>query len=378
MLGKLSNEVMIMKINFILPPPLRKAAGGYKVVYQYANYLSNNNDVNIYYDSRKGDNSLRVNKYVAFLLRKIICNSEPRWFNLSKKVKKKLIWEISKLYIEPADITICTSIDTMIEYNKIREENEFVVHFIQGHENWFFKEEEVNNVYKLNTVKIVVSNWLKEKVLPFSKNDVYVVKNGVDNSIFFENKLYNRKHHSIAFMYSESKLKNSQLSIEVISELKKRYDDLKVTAFSVHPRNKCIPEWVEYIEKASEREVARILNEHEVFLCTSNFEGYGLPGLEAMACGCVLVSTDCKGVMEYGINKENSLISPIKDKDSLVKNIIDVFEDDILKNKILNESRKVSCELSLNKCQRNFEEVLVYEYEKHLKEIVNKNVTNNY
>lgn len=50
-----------MNINFILPPPSAKIAGGYKIVYQYANYCSiNGMDVNIIYDCGTGKNPYRI------------------------------------------------------------------------------------------------------------------------------------------------------------------------------------------------------------------------------------------------------------------------------------------------------------------------------
>ena len=37
----------------------------------------------------------------------------------------------------------------------------------------------------------------------------------------------------------------------------------------------------------------------QVYVCTSDFEGFGLPALEAMACGCAVVSTENGGVPAF-------------------------------------------------------------------------------
>lgn len=49
----------------------------------------------------------------------------------------------------------------------------------------------------------------------------------------------------------------------------------------------------------TQREVAELLRGVDIFVETSDFQGFGLTGAEAMACGVPLVSTDTKGVHAY-------------------------------------------------------------------------------
>jgi glycosyltransferase involved in cell wall biosynthesis len=57
-----------------------------------------------------------------------------------------------------------------------------------------------------------------------------------------------------------------------------------------------------------EGEVARKLKQAGVFLATALGEQFGLPALEAMAAGCVVLSVPVKGGMEYLNNGENCLV----------------------------------------------------------------------
>ena len=55
----------------------------------------------------------------------------------------------------------------------------------------------------------------------------------------------------------------------------------------------------------TENEVARVMKSCSIFLATAEHEWYGLPALEAMSAGCVVVSVPVLGGMEYlhdGIN----------------------------------------------------------------------------
>jgi glycosyltransferase involved in cell wall biosynthesis len=53
------------------------------------------------------------------------------------------------------------------------------------------------------------------------------------------------------------------------------------------------------IENLPEREVAALLGECQVFLSTSEDEGFGLPAAEAMACGCIVVGFHGGGGREF-------------------------------------------------------------------------------
>jgi glycosyltransferase involved in cell wall biosynthesis len=62
-------------------------------------------------------------------------------------------------------------------------------------------------------------------------------------------------------------------------------------------RHRGIP-WIA-IDNADEAKVANLLGESAIFLATSLYEGFGLPPLEAMACGCVVVGFHGYGGLEY-------------------------------------------------------------------------------
>lgn len=60
----------------------------------------------------------------------------------------------------------------------------------------------------------------------------------------------------------------------------------------------------------SQSEMAREYSAAEVFVVGSDFEGFGQPGLEALACGVPLVTTDNGGCREYAIDEETALVVP--------------------------------------------------------------------
>ena len=62
------------------------------------------------------------------------------------------------------------------------------------------------------------------------------------------------------------------------------------------------------IDRLRETEVARRLGSAGIFIATAEGEQFGLPALEAMAAGCLVLSVLVKGGMEYLNNDENCLV----------------------------------------------------------------------
>ncbi len=74
----------------------------------------------------------------------------------------------------------------------------------------------------------------------------------------------------------------------------------------------------------SQRQVADLVRGVDIVLEPSDFQGFGLPGLEAMASGKLLISTDNQGVHEYGQDGINCMITNDSDR---VMNIVSVVVD---------------------------------------------------
>jgi glycosyltransferase involved in cell wall biosynthesis len=87
------------------------------------------------------------------------------------------------------------------------------------------------------------------------------------------------------------------------------------------------PDWVEYHARPSDGELARLYNLTGIFVVPSRYEGWGLPGSEAMACGAALVSTDNGGVRAYAEHGRTALLAPIGDPDALATAICSLLSD---------------------------------------------------
>lgn len=118
-----------------------------------------------------------------------------------------------------------------------------------------------------------------------------IIHNAIDHAVFRPTD----KRRQIAYMPRKMKVEANFIA----GSFRRRHPDLAD-----------VP-WVE-IADMPEAEVARILGESAVFLALGRNEGFGLPPIEAMACGCLVVGFTGDGGRSFA-NPSNGLWSAPED-----------------------------------------------------------------
>ena len=92
------------------------------------------------------------------------------------------------------------------------------------------------------------------------------------------------------------------------------------------------------------------------YICTSKYEGFGLPILEAMSCGCPVISSNSSSLPEvYGDAALPFMSDSLED---LINCIEKITMNNSLKNELINKGFKQSNQFSWKKCAK--ETSLVY------------------
>ena len=325
-----------MRICFVLHGVARQPVGGYKMAFEYANRLvKENHEVLILYLNQDLLKNYSVPLVVKRKIAKILTKIEPKWFDLNKKIKKISNLDLDyKEKLGKLDVCIATSAEKTVEEVNKNLIAKTKLYLIQDYENWNISDKELIATYKLGFKNIVVAKWLKQIVDQYSPTESVLIPNAIDTSIYTETvPIQNRDNHTIALLYHESPHKGLKNAFKVLDKLKQKYPDLKVIMFGKFPKPE-LPNWITYYKGASQKKTVEIYNSVKVFLCSTIEEGFGLTGIEAMACGACLVSTDYRGVREYAVNNYNSLLSPVGDIDAQVENVIRIFENKELQKNI--------------------------------------------
>ena len=146
----------------------------------------------------------------------------------------------------------------------------------------------------------------------------------------------------------------------MIGKVQKTYDFIKVKLFGKYKRPDNLPQWIEYYENPKEEELVRkIYNKSKIFLCTSWFEGWGLPPMEAMACGCAVVTTDNGGVNDFAIADKTALVCKPKDIEAMEFLLQKLVEDDSLRVDLAENGVEYVKNFTWEKSFKKFEELLL-------------------
>lgn len=156
---------------------------------------------------------------------------------------------------------------------------------------------------------ITVSNTLVPRLQKQTEGSVWgVVPNGIDTHEYFIEPEIPR--NGIGALYNPHPNKAPENLIALLRTCHERWPEVPQRVFGTEVRPPGL-EHVDYTRLPSVAEARAIYNRSKVWLLTSRTEG--LPGvvLEAMACGCVVASTDNQGSLEILKDGENGLIVPI-------------------------------------------------------------------
>lgn len=84
--------------------------------------------------------------------------------------------------------------------------------------------------------------------------------------------------------------------------------------------------YVNFVGRKNKQEIIKILNEHNIYVMSSEIESFGIPAIEAFASGIPVVATKCLGPEEYVDDNCGKLIS-IKNPKEMADAIIEVYEN---------------------------------------------------
>jgi len=349
-----------LKICFIMNSFSLYPTGGAKMVFEYANRLSERgHEIQMLYLNHKAWKKYHLPEGLRRWLVSRVSMISPTWFPLDKKVEKLSLYD-RKLKEKTADtdVFIVTAVTTVNISRKIFKDRKFA-YFIQDYENWGVSDEYCQKTYRLGMTNIVISNWLKGIVDKYSKIPSVLVKDPIDLNVYRINTpVEERKPHAIGVLYHTRPEKGLPYAIAALKKLKEEYADLEVYMFGVPDRPKEFPEWIHYTKKATQEQTVEIYNKVSVWICATVDEGFGLTGLEAMACGDVLVSTAYTGVFEYAEDGKNALLSPLKDVNALVKNVERVFDDKDLRMNLIQKAQKSVQDFSWDIAVEKYEDAL--------------------
>jgi glycosyltransferase involved in cell wall biosynthesis len=208
---------------------------------------------------------------------------------------------------------------------------------------------------------IAVSNRLAELLKERFNADVIVVENGVDTDSFHPDPdpdLIDLKgdRRAILLLSRNDWRKGFDLARKVIESIGKTHQHLFEVWTVGESCTGIFPNTVHRdFGYVNEERLRELMSSADVFLYPSRHEGLPLMPLEAMACGCSIVTTIA---VPYAVHEENALVSQIGDSDSLKGYLRVLLEDDYLHSRLVETGKIFASNYSLAAAKQKFEAVL--------------------
>lgn len=335
-----------LNITFILP--FVNLTGGIKILFEHANrlverghrvtivypgVLFHSDDYAIINDSwrwRYIDAPLRLLKYWFFV--SVLRKTDADWFPIDRRVILKRTPDLSAHSIPDADIVIATANETADWVNTYPVQKGIKVFFCQDYEVWARPAKYVDHTLSFDMHLITIGSWQKKLFEEQFKHPVEaIIHDGVDTKRFRPARLLKRivpdEPVRVLMVYHHLAYKGMADGFYAVEEAKKAGLNVQLVLFGVHNLQADVPKGVEYHQNLQEDELPAVYQSCHVFLWPTHREGFGLPPMEAMACGLPVVGTDAGAMPDYMKDGKTGYMIPIQQPKLLVEKLIELLKN---------------------------------------------------
>lgn len=267
-------------------------------------------------------------------------NSESRWYFIADSLK--ILYKHNNFdLISTQDPFISGLVGVIAKFLWRKKLN------IQLHNDFFdapyFRQENLQNYIffwlgKFNLLFADSIRVVSPKLLQIRKSFFAPVATDLD---FFWSPPHKKKYNQVVTIARLSKQKNLPLYFNLALKFPKlkfmvigEGEDQKIL-------EKNLPKNVFLLGQKSRQEIKNIFAKSDVFVLTSNYEGWGISVVEALASGLpvIMTNTGCAG--EVVIDHKTGLVVPVKNLNLLEKATHELREDNTLRLKLVTNGQNL-------------------------------------
>lgn len=216
--------------------------------------------------------------------------------------------EATSIVTNEIDIAIATFWMTVSYVESIHAKKKF--HFIQADERRCIADvdrvQKINKAYDNTLISVVNSKWLYNLwSVNYNKRIIYI-PNSLDSKLFYHSEPYYKKSSKPRVLLEGNVLAPYKGVIDSYNAVKGLNCELWVASSYW---NSAVGVKADKIFVGTKHEgMQKIYNSCDVLLKMSKVESFYLPPLEAMACGCAVVTGKVAGYDEYIVDGYNALV----------------------------------------------------------------------
>jgi glycosyltransferase involved in cell wall biosynthesis len=290
----------------------------------------------------------------------IVVGSRLRDVEAASKLKGPVICHLCQGY-EPLELFLCIREEWIpFKYRSSGRWDRF--HFLR--KKWR-RIREIEKIYCLATVKIAVSQAIKDVVENTYGMPCYLVPNGVDQKVFRPRAIpYDFKGTLRLLSVGEitGALKGIEDAIEAVRILKDKGIPVEFTRVSFRPfseielRSGLVDR---FLVGLNENQMARLYQNSHILIATSFRNGFGLPVIEAMSCGVPSILIVIGGYKFLGFSKEFAYFVPPHSPEAIVEGVLNIKENSAFRENVINYGSEVAKQFTLENMGETLEKTFL-------------------
>jgi glycosyltransferase involved in cell wall biosynthesis len=211
--------------------------------------------------------------------------------------------------------------------------------------------------FSLPIPKIAVATYLRDLVEKEGQGEFLgVIHNGIDLGEYFPS-VSESLRDGVGTIYGSHPAKDPKTVIGVLQSLSNLRPDVPLRVFSGDRRPKEISRSI-YLRQPTVDRARDIYSRSQVWIMASHSEGFPGPVLEAMACGCAVVATDCGGPKDQIVDGQNGFLVPVGDVERINSRVLLLLDDPDLRKRIQRSALETARQFTWNKCADALEATL--------------------
>ena len=314
-----------LRISFFLPG--RGTAGSVRSSMRVGNeLLSRGHDVRIFY---RDDRPILGNKIRKIYL-KLRYGFNKDWL-LKFKGSSFPYNKLNATDFSPDELIVSMCTQTTLDVSDLPDDIGIRILYCRGAEP--HKWDQMLETWQLPIYKIALSSRLADMIERETNQPIVgVVPNGVSTKEYFP-AIPDAERDGVGSIFGWSNAKNPDSIIDIMQMLGRRLSGVSRHLLSSGKKPNGI-EGVKFKRLPTLEESRRTYSGCKVWFLASISEGFGNPILEAMACGCAVVSTDCGGPGDIIEDGRNGFLVEVGDAEAMVDKITLLYNDEQLRNRI--------------------------------------------
>lgn len=206
------------------------------------------------------------------------------------------------------------------------------VHLVRGHETYNTSQprEQIEAAYRLPGPKVVISTWLGRIMADYGHQECVRVPNGIDWKQFDSAPRKKQPTPKVGLLFARGAVKGPTVALNALRIVQQSIPEVCVVAFAKSPLASewSLPDPMEFHLQPAQNLIPQLYQRCDCWVVPSRSEGFGMPGLEAAAGHCPIVSTRCGGPEDYVREGVNGYLVDVGDAEAMADRILRVLRMD--------------------------------------------------